>query len=68
MQNTNEQVKKMWVTLKVLRGHIEDVYEDKLINLLTTRQEFGMFTKAILSDHEGFVQGISWDPKYLSDK
>lgn len=66
--------KEQWTSWKVLRGHIEDIYDiswspdsNSLISgsvdntaILWDVQK-GRKT-AILSDHKGFVQGVSWDP------
>ncbi|KAL6268211.1 hypothetical protein P5V15_001322 [Pogonomyrmex californicus] len=66
--------KEQWTSWKVLRGHIEDIYDiswspdsNSLISgsvdntaILWDVQK-GRKT-AILQDHKGFVQGVSWDP------
>lgn len=66
--------KEQWTSWKVLRGHIEDIYDiswspdsNSLISgsvdntaILWDVQK-GRKT-AILLDHKGFVQGVSWDP------
>ncbi|XP_018403657.1 PREDICTED: chromatin assembly factor 1 subunit B [Cyphomyrmex costatus] len=66
--------KEQWTSWKVLKGHIEDVYDiswspdsNFLISgsvdntaILWDIQK-GRKT-AILQDHKGFVQGVSWDP------
>ncbi|XP_076239268.1 chromatin assembly factor 1, p105 subunit isoform X2 [Calliopsis andreniformis] len=66
--------KEQWVSWKVLRGHLEDVYDISWStdsNMLVSGSvdntaiiwdiHKGRST-AILSDHKGFVQGVSWDP------
>ncbi|XP_050668965.1 chromatin assembly factor 1 subunit B [Leptidea sinapis] len=70
-----EQYKESWVIHKTLRGHMEDVLDlswsmdslhlasgsvdNKLIIWDVGR---GKYTN-INTDHKGFVQGVSWDPK-----
>nr|CAI5863650.1 unnamed protein product [Callosobruchus analis] len=72
--------KETWVVYKVLRGHKEDIYDlswsvdgAKLFSgsvdntaILWDLAKGQM--QHILTDHKGFVQGVSWDPKnqYLS--
>ncbi|XP_043265495.1 chromatin assembly factor 1 subunit B [Colletes gigas] len=66
--------KEQWVSWKVLRGHLEDVYDiswspdsnmlvsgsvDNTAILWDVHKGRSM---AILSDHKGFVQGVTWDP------
>ncbi|OAD61577.1 Chromatin assembly factor 1 subunit B [Eufriesea mexicana] len=66
--------KEQWTSWKVLRGHLEDVYDiswSPNSNMLASGSvdntailwdvHKGRST-AILSDHKGFVQGVSWDP------
>lgn len=66
--------KEQWTSWKVLRGHIEDIYDiswspdsNSLISGSVDNTAImwdikkGLKT-AILSDHKGFVQGVSWDP------
>ncbi|KAJ8869278.1 hypothetical protein PR048_030850 [Dryococelus australis] len=72
MVETNTE---QWVHVKILRGHVEDVYDlcwspdstclmsgsvDNTAILWDVHK--GRHT-AILSDHKGFVQGVAWDPK-----
>ncbi|KAK5649223.1 hypothetical protein RI129_000252 [Pyrocoelia pectoralis] len=71
-ETNNEEI---WLVTKILRGHKEDVYdiswspnELKLISgSIDNTAILWDFTKGqtefILSDHKGFVQGVSWDPK-----
>ncbi|EFN78079.1 chromatin assembly factor 1 subunit B [Harpegnathos saltator] len=66
----NEQ----WASWKVLKGHLEDIYDiswapnsnflisgsvDNTAILWDVKKGRNI---AILSDHKGFVQGVSWDP------
>lgn len=77
---TNEQDKETWLTLKILRGHMEDVYDlswsansnflisgsvDNTAIVWDVQKGKSM---TILQDHKGFVQGVAWDPlnKYLA--
>ncbi|XP_054003903.1 chromatin assembly factor 1 subunit B [Hylaeus anthracinus] len=66
--------KEQWISWKVLRGHLEDVYDISWSpdsNMLVSGSvdntailwdiHKGRST-AILSDHKGFVQGVTWDP------
>lgn len=71
---TNEQDKEIWLTLKILRGHMEDVYDlswspDSLSLVSGSVDNTAMIwnvetgkSTAILNDHKGFVQGVAWDP------
>jgi len=66
--------KEQWTSWKVLKGHIEDIYDiswspdsNFLISgsvdntaILWDIQKGRKI--AILQDHKGFVQGVSWDP------
>ncbi|KAG7305868.1 hypothetical protein JYU34_008410 [Plutella xylostella] len=75
LEQGDEQYKESWIILKTLRGHMEDVLDlswsaDSLHlasgsvdnKLLIWDVSRGRHT-AILTDHKGFVQGVSWDPK-----
>ncbi|XP_031833327.1 chromatin assembly factor 1, p105 subunit [Nomia melanderi] len=66
--------KEQWMSWKVLRGHLEDVYDISWSpdsNMLVSGSvdntailwdiHKGRST-AILTEHKGFVQGVSWDP------
>ncbi|VEN63583.1 unnamed protein product [Callosobruchus maculatus] len=72
--------KETWIVYKVLRGHKEDIY-DLSWSVDGTKLFSGSVDNTavlwdlakgqmqhILTDHKGFVQGVSWDPKnqYLS--
>lgn len=72
---TNDQDKEVWITLKVLRGHMEDIYDlswapNSLFLVSGSVDNSAMIwdvhkgkSIAILNDHKGFVQGVAWDPK-----
>ncbi|CAH1999988.1 unnamed protein product [Acanthoscelides obtectus] len=74
LEGDNEN-KETWVVHKVLRGHKEDIYDlswsidgSKLFSgsvdntaILWDLAKGKM--EHILTDHKGFVQGVSWDPK-----
>ncbi|KAL0125546.1 hypothetical protein PUN28_004572 [Cardiocondyla obscurior] len=65
---------EQWTSWKVLRGHIEDIYDiswspdsNFLISGSVDNTAIMWDIKkghktAILQDHKGFVQGVSWDP------
>lgn len=71
--------KEHWSSWKVLRGHIEDIYDiswspdsNSLVSgsvdnsvILWDVQKGKNF--CMLSDYKGFVQGVTWDPcnKYI---
>uniref|UniRef100_A0A1Y1LVS8 CAF1B/HIR1 beta-propeller domain-containing protein n=1 Tax=Photinus pyralis TaxID=7054 RepID=A0A1Y1LVS8_PHOPY len=73
LEETNDE--EVWLVTKILRGHKEDVYdlswspnEMKLISgSIDNTAILWDFSKGqteyILSDHKGFVQGVTWDPK-----
>uniref|UniRef100_A0A182NH61 CAF1B/HIR1 beta-propeller domain-containing protein n=1 Tax=Anopheles dirus TaxID=7168 RepID=A0A182NH61_9DIPT len=77
---TNEQDKETWLTLKILRGHMEDVYDlswsansqflisGSVDNTAIVWDVLRGKHQAILQEHKGFVQGVAWDPqnKYLA--
>lgn len=60
---------------QVLRGHLEDIYDISwcpLGNFLVSGSVDNTAfvwdiqkgkTTGVLTDHKGFVQGVSWDPK-----
>nr|CAD7587363.1 unnamed protein product [Timema genevievae] len=67
--------KEQWLTMKTLRGHLEDVYDlcwspdstclisgsvDNTAILWDVQKGRNM---GILSEHKSFVQGVTWDPK-----
>ncbi|XP_037949975.1 chromatin assembly factor 1 subunit B-like [Teleopsis dalmanni] len=72
---TNEQDKEVWITLKILRGHMEDVYDlswapnsqflvsGSVDNSAIIWDINKGKSISILNDHKGFVQGVAWDPK-----
>ncbi|RZC33841.1 chromatin assembly factor 1 subunit B [Asbolus verrucosus] len=67
--------KETWIVHKVMRGHKEDIYDlcwspnnQKLLSgSIDNTAILWDFAKGknehILTDHKGFVQGVSWDPK-----
>ncbi|XP_055920580.1 chromatin assembly factor 1 subunit B [Eupeodes corollae] len=73
--NTNEQDKEIWITMKVLRGHMEDIYDlswspssqflvsGSVDNTAIIWDVQKGKSVSILKDHKGFVQGVAWDPK-----
>lgn len=77
---TNDQDKETWLTLKILRGHMEDVYDlswsansqflisGSVDNTAIVWDVQRGKSQAILQDQKGFVQGVAWDPqnKYLA--
>ncbi|XP_058464649.1 chromatin assembly factor 1 subunit B [Malaya genurostris] len=72
---TNDQDKEIWITLKILRGHMEDVYDlcwspNSMYLISGSVDNTAMVwdvnkgkSQHIFSDHKGFVQGVAWDPK-----
>uniref|UniRef100_A0A182RQU6 CAF1B/HIR1 beta-propeller domain-containing protein n=1 Tax=Anopheles funestus TaxID=62324 RepID=A0A182RQU6_ANOFN len=80
LDTANDQDKETWLTLKILRGHMEDVYDlswsansqflisGSVDNTAIVWDVQRGKSQAILQDHKGFVQGVAWDPqnKYLA--
>ncbi|XP_058066704.1 chromatin assembly factor 1 subunit B [Anopheles bellator] len=80
LDTTNEQDKEIWLTMKILRGHMEDVYDlswsansaflisGSVDNTAIVWDVMRGKSQAILQDHKGFVQGVAWDPqdKYVA--
>uniref|UniRef100_A0A182M5X1 CAF1B/HIR1 beta-propeller domain-containing protein n=1 Tax=Anopheles culicifacies TaxID=139723 RepID=A0A182M5X1_9DIPT len=80
LDTTNDQDKETWLTLKILRGHMEDVYDlswsansqflisGSVDNTAIVWDVQRGKSQAMLQDHKGFVQGVAWDPqnKYLA--
>nr|ADK27788.1 RT06283p [Drosophila melanogaster] len=70
----SEQDKEVWLTLKVLRGHREDIYDlswapnsqflvsGSVDNTAMLWDVHSGKSLAILDDHKGYVQGVAWDP------
>ncbi|XP_034652151.1 chromatin assembly factor 1 subunit B [Drosophila subobscura] len=70
----SQQDKESWVTLKVLRGHREDIYDlswapnsqflvtGSVDNTAMVWDVYKGKSLAILEDHKGYVQGVAWDP------
>jgi len=73
--NKGAENKETWINLKVLRGHIEDVYDlswaPNSIYLASASVDNTAIiwdvTKGkhsvILQESKGFIQGVTWDPK-----
>ncbi|XP_020709487.2 chromatin assembly factor 1 subunit B isoform X2 [Athalia rosae] len=69
------QNKEQWNLWKVLRGHIEDVYDlswspDSNFLVSGSVDNTAIFwdiqkgrNTGMISEHKGFVQGVSWDPR-----
>lgn len=70
-----EQDKETWMRHKILRGHLEDVYDlawspdslflvsgsvDNKANVWDVKRGK---VKKYLDDHKSFVQGVAWDPQ-----
>uniref|UniRef100_A0A1Q3EVG6 Putative chromatin assembly factor 1 subunit b n=1 Tax=Culex tarsalis TaxID=7177 RepID=A0A1Q3EVG6_CULTA len=75
LDTNNEQDKETWLTMKILRGHMEDVYDlcwspnsnflisGSVDNTAMVWDVNKGKSQHIFSDHKGFVQGVAWDPK-----
>lgn len=75
LDSINENDKETWITLKVLRGHMEDVYDlswapnsqflvsGSVDNTAIVWDVNKGKSVSILKDHKGFVQGVAWDPQ-----
>lgn len=75
IDTANEQDKETWLTHKIMRGHIEDVYDlawspNSLLLISGSVDNTAIVwdvTKGkslgILDDHKSFVQGVAWDPQ-----
>ncbi|KAG0714844.1 Chromatin assembly factor 1 subunit B [Chionoecetes opilio] len=74
MEESEKENREHWTVWKMLRGHLEDVYD-----LCWSPCSLFLFTGAVdnaailwdvtkgkslslFSDHKGFVQGVAWDP------
>jgi len=67
--------KENWTLLKILRGHLEDVYDicwsPCSLNLISGSVDNAAIlwnvgkgkNLGLLNDHKGFVQGVAWDPQ-----
>lgn len=66
--------KESWLVMKILRGHLEDVYDlcwspdstsliSGSVDNTAIVWDVAKGTRSILGDHKGFVQGVAWDPK-----
>lgn len=71
--SSDTENKEQWSSWKVLRGHIEDIYDiswspdsnsliSGSVDNTAIMWDIQKGRKTILSDHKGFVQGVSWDP------
>ncbi|XP_076655099.1 chromatin assembly factor 1, p105 subunit [Halictus rubicundus] len=70
----SEENTEQWASWKVLRGHLEDVYDiswspdsnmlvsGSVDNTAILWDIYKGRSTAILAEHKGFVQGVSWDP------
>lgn len=72
--------KEIWLVFKILRGHMEDVYDlswsqDSQYLISGSVDNTAMIwdvqkgkSTSIIKDHKGFVQGVAWDPlnKFLA--
>lgn len=73
--SANDQDKETWLTYKILRGHLEDVYDlswapNSLQLISGSVDNTAMVwdiargkSQAILREHNSFVQGVAWDPQ-----
>lgn len=66
--------KESWLVVKILRGHLEDVYDlwwspdsssiiSGSVDNTAIVWDVQKGSRVILGDHKGFVQGVAWDPK-----
>ncbi|KAK8393219.1 hypothetical protein O3P69_013315 [Scylla paramamosain] len=74
MEESEKENKEHWTIWKMLRGHLEDVYDlcwspcsqFLLTGAVDNTAILWDVTKGksinILGDHKGFVQGVAWDP------
>ncbi|XP_042894256.1 chromatin assembly factor 1 subunit B-like isoform X2 [Penaeus japonicus] len=74
-EDSEKENKEHWNVLKMLRGHLEDVYDlswSKCSQFLISGSvdnsailwDVGKGKNiALLNDHKGFVQGVAWDPQ-----
>ncbi|KAF4521085.1 hypothetical protein B566_EDAN010959 [Ephemera danica] len=74
-QQKEVECTEQWQMVKILRGHMEDVYDlswspDALFLVSGSVDNSAIIwdiTKGqkdgLLKDHKGFVQGVAWDPK-----
>ncbi|XP_055389550.1 chromatin assembly factor 1 subunit B [Condylostylus longicornis] len=75
LDDTNTQDKEIWINLKILRGHLEDIYDlswspDSQYLVSGSVDNTALIwdiqkgrSIAMLRDHKSFVQGVAWDPK-----
>ncbi|XP_054258509.1 chromatin assembly factor 1 subunit B [Macrosteles quadrilineatus] len=69
-----ESFKEQWTSVKVLRGHLQDVYDlswsadskhlisGSVDNTAILWNVSSGKNLGILTEHKGFVQGVAWDP------
>lgn len=74
VDDLEKENKEYWTVAKMLRGHLEDVYDicwSKCSQFLITGSVDNTAiiwdvakgrNICLLSDHKGFVQGVAWDP------
>ncbi|KAK3585670.1 hypothetical protein CHS0354_020236 [Potamilus streckersoni] len=74
-QEEDEDNKESWITQKVLRGHLEDIYDlcwsadgkNMVSGSVDSSAILWDLTKdcklALFNDHKSFVQGVTWDPR-----
>lgn len=76
----SEAEKETWLIHKILRGHMEDVYDlswsqdsqflisGSVDNTAIVWDVEKAKSTTIIKEHKGFVQGVAWDPlnKYLA--
>nr|XP_045607869.1 chromatin assembly factor 1 subunit B-like [Procambarus clarkii]XP_045607870.1 chromatin assembly factor 1 subunit B-like [Procambarus clarkii] len=75
VDDVEKENKEHWTVVKMLRGHLEDVYDicwSQCSQFLITGSVDNTAiiwhvakgkNIGILSDHKGFVQGVAWDPQ-----
>ncbi|XP_066975835.1 chromatin assembly factor 1 subunit B [Macrobrachium rosenbergii] len=73
-EDSDKENKELWVIHKMLRGHLEDVYDiswSKCCQYLVSGAVDNTAILwdvskgkhiSILNEHKGFVQGVAWDP------
>ncbi|XP_055624855.1 chromatin assembly factor 1 subunit B [Toxorhynchites rutilus septentrionalis] len=75
LDETSDKDIETWIIWKILRGHMEDVYDlswspnsmylisGSVDNTAIVWDVNKGKSQHIMSDHKGFVQGVAWDPK-----
>lgn len=77
--DVSDSDKETWLIYKILRGHVEDVYDlswsqdsqfllSGSVDNTAIVWDVSKGNKTLIRDHKGFVQGVGWDPlnKYLA--